>query len=440
MICHGWALHQEGARRAGEALASASIGQVHRATHADGSRIVLKIRRPGIRATVEADLRILTRLAELAEERIPELRRYRPRALVRQFSRTLRDELDLRIEARNAARLRANLREDESVVLPRMYDEYTRERLCVMECFEGASVGAWAKDPERSLERGREAAAIGAATVLRMVFEDGCFHADPHPGNLFLLEDGRVGLIDFGMIGYLAPRRRAELVDLLVAVTQRDVEAAVDLLLDWSEGRADPDELMLDVTAFLDRYYGLTIAELDTTELLGDLTSMARRNDLYLPPDVALLLKVFVTLDGVGKVLDPEFVMARHMEPFARAIWRRERSPVAVLRSGTRDLAALLGQLPRDLRRFAASARRGDARLGLELDELEDFGRRIDQSANRITVGLITAALIVGTSISLTARGDGAVLGLPTLGLLGFLTSVFTGLWIVWSILRSGRS
>lgn len=424
-------------------LASASIAQVHGATLPDGRRVVLKIRRPGIRDTVEADLRLLGRLAEKAEERMPELRRFRPRSLVRQLARSLRDELDLRIETKNAERLRGNLPEGSSIVIPDICSSFTRERLCVMERFDGPSLGEWMRNAGRDGDRGAERARIaeiGADAVLRMVFLDGCFHADPHPGNVMLLPDARLGLVDFGMVGYLSDARRREFLGLLMAIVGHDVDRVVDTLLGWSEGEVDLDLLTQDSAAFIDRYYGLPLKELDVSEMLGDLTRFLRENDLFLPNDLALLLKVFVTLDGLGCLLDPDFVMAVHIEPFARQAWRQQNSPGQVVRRGARELGAVMTSFPGDLRRLLYRLRRGRVRIDVDVERLERFGERVARSANRLTVGLVTAALIIGTSISLTVSGGPRIFELPAFGLLGFTSSLVAGVWLLWSILRSGHS
>jgi ubiquinone biosynthesis protein len=420
-------------------LAAASIAQVHRATLADGTAVALKLRRPGIRPVTEADLRLLARLAEQAEEHVPELRRYRPRNLVRQFARSLRNELDLRVEAKNAERLRASLPADSPIVVPRIHAEWTTERLCVMDFLEGPSIGEWIRAGRPDGVDAPQVAALGAEAMLRAILVEGFFHADPHPGNVVLLPDGRIGLLDFGMVGALSESRRLELLDLFLAVGLRDVDQAVDTLVGWSDGAVDTELLGQECAAFIDRYSGLPLRAVNATEVLGDLTALLRENDLFLPSDVAVLIKVFITLDGLGRLLDPDFVMATHVEPFARRAWSEQRSTAAVLRRGVREVGALLTTLPRGVRDLLLQIRRGRIQVDIDVARLERFGHTIDRSANRVTVGLVTAALIVGTSISLTVAGGPTVLGLPLFGFLGFTSSILAGVWLLWSILRSGR-
>jgi len=423
-----------------EPLASASIAQVHRARLTDGTEVVLKVRRPGIAEMVEADLRLFQRLAELAEHEMPELRTWRLRGLARHFARTIQAELDLRIEARYCERIAANLRDLGGVVVPRVHWTWTGRRLLVQDFVEGQSAAEWIRAGRPPGPDGHAIAGLGADVVLKMVFLDGLYHADPHPGNVLLLPGDRIGLLDFGMIGRLSEERRREFLRLMAAIVERKEDEMVDLLLGWSsDGEVDIELLGHDCLAFIDRYHGLTLAELDATVLLRDVAALVRENHLSLPVDVAALLKAFVTLDGLGRALDPDFDMAGHVEPFAREAIRRQTSPLALLRRNLRGLEFLLRDLPRDVSRIVTSARRGRLRLEFDLRRLDAFGHQLDRSANRITVGLVTSALIVGTAISLTVSGGPEVLGLPVFATFGFLCSVVVGLCLLWSIWRAGK-
>ena len=423
-----------------EPLAAGSIAQVHRARLTDGTEVVLKIRRPGIRGVVEADLRLLARLAEAAESELPDLARFRPRALVRQLSRSLRDELDLRVEARNTEAIAENCAGESRLVVPEVHWEWSGERICVQDYLEGTSAAAWARTGEPAGLDCKGLAALGARVVLEMVLIHGLFHADPHPGNVVFLPDGRLGLLDFGMVGRLSDHRRRELAEILAAVVSQDERRLVDLLLEWSgEGEVDVETFSQDCRAFIQRYYGLSLAELDVGRLLADVTALVRENDLVLPGDVALLIKVFLTLESFGRLLDPDFEMTAQLEPFIERLLRSHFSPVAVFRRGMSDLTELVSSLPSDLRQLATKARRGRLKLELELRRLDHFGRQLDRSANRVTVGLVTAALIVGTSIALTVPSQTTVLGLPLFGFLGFVSSSALGFWLLWSVLRSPR-
>jgi ubiquinone biosynthesis protein len=420
-----------------EPLAAGSIAQVHRAVLRDGTPVVLKIRRPGIEEVVAADLGLLTRLAASAEEH-GALRAFRPTQVVRQFARTLRGELDLAREARNAERLRANLPAESRLVVPRIHAELTRTRLCVMEHFEGSSLGQWiaAGCPGEIDPRG--VAADGAAALLRMVFVDGLYHADPHAGNVILLPDGRLGLIDFGQVGVLSAARRAELTDLLRAVAERRSDDAADVLLGWSGEAVDASELEEDCAEFIDRYHDLPLGAMDARRLVADIYVLVRANGIVLPADVALLLKLFLTLEGLGRALDPEFVASEHVRPLLARSTRGGRAALGQAARSAGELARLFVDLPRELRALRARLRSGRLGLHLDLGGLERFSTRLDRSVNHLTIGLITAALIVGTSVALTVESGPRLAGFPLFGALGFLSSVAVGLW--WIVVTHRRS
>ena len=425
-------------------LAAASLAQTHRAWLADGSAVVLKVRRPGIRDTVEADLRLMARLAEIVEERAPDLRRYHPAEVVQQFSVSLRRELDFAAEGRNAERIAANFAGHDEVVVPRVYWEWTSERLNVQECLQGIAGTDLAAVDAAGLDRA-QLAATGADIVLKMVLEDGFFHADPHPGNIFYLPDGRIGVIDFGMVGRVSEQRRFQIVQLLHGLVERESAPVADVLMEWGEGAGEVDEarLQADVGAFVDQYRGVPLKDLRMGVMLTDVTTILRDNGLSLPPDLALMIKAFLTLEGMGRQLDPDFDMAGAARPFLQRVVLQRYSPRTLLKRGRRtalDAMELVGDLPRELRRLLRTARRGRLHMQVEVTSLKAFGEQVDRAANRLTMGVITAALVVGSSIVMNSAGGGvSSRWLLALGVLGFVGAGLIGLWILLSIWRSGR-
>ena len=425
-------------------LAAASLAQTHRAWLADGSAVVLKVRRPGIRDTVEADLRLMARLAEIVEERAPDLRRYHPAEVVQQFSASLRRELDFAAEGRNAERIAANFAGHDEVVVPRVYWEWTSERLNVQECLQGIAGTDLAAVDAAGLDRA-QLAATGADIVLKMVLEDGFFHADPHPGNIFYLPDGRIGVIDFGMVGRVSEQRRFQIVQLLHGLVERESAPVADVLMEWGEGGGEVDEarLQADVGAFVDQYRGVPLKDLHMGLMLTDVTTILRDNGLSLPPDLALMIKAFLTLEGMGRQLDPDFDMAGAARPFLQRVVLQRYSPRTLLKRGRRtalDAMELVGDLPRELRRLLRTARRGRLHMQVEVTSLKAFGEQVDRAADRLTMGVITAALVVGSSIVMNSAGGGvSSRWLLALGVLGFVGAGLIGLWILLSIWRSGR-
>jgi ubiquinone biosynthesis protein len=283
----------------------------------------------------------------------------------------------------------------------------------------------------------------GAQAMLKMVLEDGFFHADPHPGNIFYLPGNRIAFIDFGMAGHLSERRRDELVQLLNGLVGRDAEGVVDILLDWAgAAQVDAEKVTLDVDAFIDRYHGLPLGELRMGAMLADLTALLREHRLALPPDLALVLKACVTLETYGRELDADFHMVNEAEPLLRAATLERFGPARLAKRGFRAgrlLLELAAQLPRDLRELVRAARSGRLQVHVDLTTLRNFGNQLDGAANRLALGIITAAFIVGSAIVMTVEGGPTLLGLPLFGLLGFLGAGVAGVWLLVSILRSGR-
>lgn len=425
-----------------EALAVGSIAQVHRARTQSGDDIVIKIRHPGIRPVIEADLRLLARLADIAEKEISELRRYQPTRIVQQVSHSLRRELDLASECRHAERIAESFIDDESIQVPKVYWQWTSERLNVQEFIDGIP----AHDINRLKKSGLDCKLLarrGANAVLKMILEDGFFHADPHPGNLYCLPDNRIVFIDFGMTGHLSERRREQLIDVIRGLIVRDTEQIINVMFDWAGGvQIQTENLASDIDAFLDNYHSVPLKQLNIAAMLTDLTVIMRDYELILPPDLALLIKVFITLEGLGRQLDPDFDMATEATPFYQnAMLARYQPAVLAKRSWKNilELANILSSLPSDLRHLFRSVRRGAIQLSIEITSLDRFANELDRAASRITVGLVTSALIIGTSIVITVEGGPKLFGLPLLGLFGFIGAGIGGTWLLISIWHSGR-
>ncbi|MDD3610526.1 MAG: AarF/UbiB family protein [Halothiobacillaceae bacterium] len=421
------------------ALAAASLAQVHRAWLADGTAVILKVRRPGIRPIVEADLRLHARLAEIVESEAPELRRYRPREVVRQFTLSLRRELDFSAEGRSAERIAAHFADHPEIVVPRIHWPWTGERLNVQDYVEGIPGRNLAAVDAAGLDR-QLLARRGAQAVLKMMLEDGFFHADPHPGNVFYLPDNRIAFIDFGMVGRLSEERRYQLAMLLHGLVSHEAGKVADVLLDWGgDVQTDGETLATEIDAFVDQYHGVPLKRLDLAAMLSDLIAILREHGLALPPDLALLIKAFITLEGMGRQLDPDFDMAGEAAPFLEQVLFAHAAPGALVRRGWRTLSsalALIAGLPQDLRQLLRSARRGQLQVQVEVLPLKQFGDRLDRAASRLAISVVTAALIVGSAIIITVE---RAPGLPSLGLMGFIAAVIGGIWLLISIWRGGK-
>ena len=424
------------------AFAAASIAQVHRARLKDGTPVVIKARRPSIVAKVEADLRLLGHLAHLLEFEIPESRRYRPVQIVGQLRRSLLAEMDLVKEARNIDVFLRNFAGDDSVHVPRVYWDYCAEIVNVQE----ELVGIPATDLPAARAGGMDLCLLGsrgADAVLKMILIHGHYHADPHPGNVIFLPGDRIGMLDFGMVGRLTEVRKEEIINFLNALIRKDERGLLNVLTLWAgDAEIDEDKLAYDLTEIIFSYDNLPIKDLRIGPLLGDITAVMRDNNLTLPPDLTLLFKALITLEGFGNLLDPGFHIIDHVEPFVVQVVEARYAPQAIakrLRRNLTEVHEIVTGLPRDMARLFRQARRGHLRIDLDLKRLDRFGHQLNQASNRLTMGVLTASLVVGSSIVMTIDGGPHLLGLPLFGLLGFLLAFLNSLWLLFSIWRSGK-
>lgn len=425
-----------------EPIAGASIAQVHLAKLQDGTPVVLKIRRPNVRGSIEADLRLLSHLGRLIESEFEEVKRFRPGEIIGQFSKSLERELDLAMEGRNTERFGRNFAEDKFIEFAKIYWDYTSEGLLVMSYIEGIP----GNDLQTAAQSGLDLKLLGergANAVLKMVLIDGFFHADPHPGNVFYLPDNRLAIIDCGMVGRISLDRRDEIADLLAALVSRDVDTLRDILVIWADGATiDEAKLSADIDEFIMNYDNAPLKHVRFSAVLNDLTTIMRENQLAVPPDLTMLFKALITLEGLGRQLDPDFQIVHHLTPFVKKIIIDRYMPGNLLKRGRRGLANLTDAvtgLPGDVSQVLREAARGRLKLNLDLKRLDHFGHQLDHSTNRLTMALITAALIVGSSIVMTVDGGPTIFGLPAFGFIGFFLAFVIGIVLMISVWRASR-
>ena len=415
-----------------EAFASASIAQVHRARLPTGEAVVVKVQKAGIEAKVEADLSILASLAELAEKHSTQLKPYAPVGLVRQFRRSIFYELDFSHERRNLEEFARHFADDSLVRFPQAWPAFSTRRVLTMECLEGIP----GTDIERLRASGEdlnEFARRGAHMYLEMIFRDSFYHADPHPGNLMLLVGGVVGVIDCGMAGRLDESLRDAIEDLLGAVAQGDAEALTDAVrsLSASPTAGEREQLRADLAEFVAEYTGQAIDELDLSAALKSLTGIIHRHRIALPPDVSLLLRTLVLLEGTAQLLSPNFSLAEVMEPFYRRAISRRLSPRRWLhrfQRASRDWERLFQALPRELNETLQRVRSGQFHVRLD-------HRHLDPIVNRLVIGILTASLFLGSSLLWSMKAPPLLAGVSVFGAAGYLV----GLYLGWRLLRAIR-
>lgn len=424
-------------------IAAASLAQVHKAVLKNGISVVLKIRRPGIRKIIEADLHLLDRLVDIVENDAPELRRYHPREIVRQFSQSLRRELDFAAESRNAERVAANLAGNPNIMIPRVYWEFTGERLNVQEYVQGIQGRDLGAVEVAGLNK-RLLAERGVEAVLHMIMVDGFFHADPHPGNVFYLPDNRLAFIDFGMMGRLTEERREQVVSFLYGMVNHNAATVVEILEDWSDAvKTDTQVLVVEIDAFVDQYSSLALKDLSLPMMIGDLMVILRDHNLSLPADLALLIKAYITLDGLGRYLEPEFNTLDFSAPIIQKLMADRYTPEAIAKRGWHNLimvAELLSAVPKQLHLLLRASRKGTIQVDINVSRLDRHINKLNNAITHLTMGIVTAALIIGTSIIMTVKSEPEILGMPVFGFIGFVSASIVGIWLLRSIWKGHKS
>jgi ubiquinone biosynthesis protein len=420
-------------------LAAGSLGQVHRAWLADGKSLAVKIRRPNVVRDIERDLSLMGDLAVLIERHLPEAEVFDPVGLVAQFARVIRRELNFAREGRTMDEFRRLFRNDATLSIPAVHWDRTSEAVLTMDFIEGLKIN----DRDGLLAAGLDppqVAANGACIFIKMAFECGLFHGDPHPGNVRVYPNGVIGLIDFGMVGRLDDDKREQLCELLASVTRGDVRGCVDqvLLIGRPFHPVDRPLLQSDVRDLIDDFYGLPLDEINVATLLSRFIDIIASHSIRYPPDLMLLIRAIITLDGVGRELDPDFNLAEHLAPILERLVREQHNPqrmAARVIDDARALARALHDLPVHFGQTLAKLSRDDLRIQLEHRHLEHLITEVDRSSNRVVVGMVMSALIVASALIIRTSGSAAWwISVPT-----FVLSSLLGMWLIYGIFRSGR-
>ena len=417
-------------------LAAASIAQVHRATLKTGEEVILKVRRPGIRKTIDADLRLLARLAEIAEGQNSELQRFQPQKIVGEFAKSIHSELDFVNECKNAERVAKNFKDHPDIIIPKIYWDYASESLNVQQFIDGISGSDLEAVDAAELDR-KKLAALGGNAFMKMVFEDGFFHADPHPGNVIYLPGNQIVFIDFGMAGRLSDDRRKQLGDLLFAIVERDAARACRILLHWSGAAVIRNDVLVgEIDDMIDKTHGVPLKQLRISELMNELIVLLQTHNLSLPPDLTMLIKAFISLEGMGGQLDPDYDMIARAEPFLRRQMLNRLSPEQLFKRGRKGVAdgfEMLTGLPKDAHDLVKTLQTGQFKFRMEVEQAEHFLDRIDKSVSRLIMGIVIAALIMGSSIVMTVSASDIPFGLSVFAMLGFFGAVIGALYLLYT-------
>ena len=423
--------------------ASASIGQVHRAVLKDGESVAVKFQRPGIRKIIEVDLEIMLHLATLAEHHIEELALHRPVKIVDEFARTLEKEIDYKIEATNMERCARQFLDDPHVYIPKVYREVTSSRVLTAEFVEGIKISDIDKLESAGLDR-KVITARGADLVLEQVFEHGFFHTDPHPGNIFALPNNVLCLIDFGMVGVVDRQTRDDFVDLLDSIVHQNEIQASDALLKLTYWDEEPDRRRLEreVADFMGRHLYKPLGEIELGKLLQQMLEVAGDFQLHIPPDLFLMIKALGTVEGVGRMLDPDFDMIDRATPFITNVklarYKPERIVEDVFDLSTK-LLRFVRQFPKEVLDITQMIRRQKLSLRIEHRGLETMLVTHDRISNRISFSILIAALIIGSALIVISETPPLIYGISLIGIILFLAAAMMGIWLLVAILKKGK-
>ena len=425
-------------------MAAASLGQVHAATLPDGEEVIVKVQRPNIDRTIDVDLDILYDLARLAQNRTPLGQTYDLVEIAEDFAHTLRGELDYRREGRNADHFRENFGDEPYLYVPKVYWDYTTRRVLVLEQIHGIKIDNVDALDAAGYDRHR-IATHSARMITKEILEDGFFHADPHPGNFVVMPAEVIGLMDFGMVGHLVPTDKGDLARLYIVAMQQDVPGAAEHLMRMGVAGRHVDRIAMerDLRRMMHKYYGLSVGEFQVGEMIEEFMTVAFRHRLRFPSNLWLVGKTLGMIEGLGLTLAPDFdmftVAQDYVARYRRRMWLPSEWGPSVMR-GASDMADLMTRLPKQTTRLLDQAERGQLEGQIRMPDLVTAIDRLDRIANRLSLSVLAAAFTIAIgmvipSLDLTWPWR----WLTWFVVAGFLGVSFLGVWLMWSIWRSGR-
>ncbi|WP_213975447.1 2-polyprenylphenol 6-hydroxylase [Tepidanaerobacter acetatoxydans] len=424
-------------------LAAASIGQVHRAVLKNGQEVVVKVRRPGIDKIITADLEIMLNLARLAEKHIPEVRIYDPVGKIEEFADAMHKELDFTREGFNIDKFRQNFEGDETIYVPKVFWEATAQKILTIEYIKGYKVTELDEITNNNLDR-KQVAVNGAKAMMKQIFIHGFFHADPHPGNIIIRPDGKIVFIDFGIVGRIDKYTKNKLADLIIGIINKDTKKIISVLLELSqvEQELNISEIEMDVEDLLDRYYGKDLKNIDMSKLLSEVFAIVAKYKIILPSNFTLLLKSLITIEGVGLELDPDFNIFETAKPFVNKMLHERYNPQHLLKTAVSTLQEFnksVMLIPKLLNGLYQRTKIDSMKIDFDTRGTSKVISELNKMVNRLVFSLIVASLIIGSSLIIQADVEPFLLHYPLLGVVGFVTAGFLGVWLIASIIRTGR-
>ncbi len=426
-----------------ECIASASIAQVHKARLFSGEEVAVKIQRPKIQRIIEIDVEIMFHLASLIEENIPELDVLNPVRLVEEFSTTIHKEIDFNIEASHIERFDINFKEEAHIFVPKVYKDYTSQKVITLEYCKGISIGKIDELQDAGIDT-KKIADIGTDLILKQIFEHRFFHADPHPGNVYILDQETICFLDFGMMGILLPRHRDFLSDLIVGFVNNDPEKVAKTLLDISESdkEIDYEDLEYRLAEIMDQLTYMPLKDIDIGSVITKIMDIVLLHRLSMPPSIYLLSKVIITIEGTGRKLNPDFDMVSQVKPYAKKLLRQRITPWHFIQENYFSAAEyfrLLKDFPFEAREIMQKVKKGKMSMSFVHKGFEPVLQKLEQASNRIAFAIVLASLIIGSSLIVHSNIPPLWHEVPVIGIVGFVAAGLMGFGLLISIMRGGK-
>ncbi len=424
-------------------IASASLSQVHKAKLPNGEIVAIKVQRPDIEELIKTDISILFDLVKFIEKRLINGHIYQPTEIVKEFSKTIKQELDFVGERHKIDKFRINFKNSEIVYIPKVYWQLTTPKVLTMEYINGIKISDIDNFDDFQCDK-KIISERGADMILKQIFVDGFFHGDPHPGNIFIMENNVIALVDFGLVGRIDENTMDNMASLLIAIIENNANKIIKALeqMEIIDSEMDTRELKMEIRDFIDKYYGASLKELRIGVVIEEILESMIRHQVKMPSDLSLLAKSLVTIEGVGKNLNPDLDMVAHTKPFVKQLISKRYSLTNLWNrsSGSfKEFFNFFEVFPRDFLLLIRNLRKGKLNIIFQHKELDKLILEIDRSSNRLSFSMIIASLIIGSSMILGQPIGPFIFGYPAIGIIGYVFASFLGLFLIISILRSGK-
>ncbi len=424
-------------------IASASMAQVHRARLRGGKEVVLKIQRPGIYETIHSDIAILKNLVSIIENYFPQYKIYQPSELVKMFEDSITEELSFQLEANNLEHFQTMFKNNKDVFIPAIYRELCTDKIICMEYVEGYKITDLENLKKFNIT-GEELALRGISLYFEQVFEHGFFHADPHPGNIFVLEDGRIAFIDYGMVGTVIDKDKILFAKILLSMYDKDVHGLKKAILKFSTGLTKEQERAFeyDVIYFLRQYSRISLENIDGNEVMRGLNSLFFDYKIRIPSNLLLLIKALVIIEGVGLKLNPDYDIIENIGPYVQRLLSKKYNPDRLQKELLRsieDTTDLIRDMPSDIRSIIHKIKEGKLHVEIEHKGLEPFAASLNKTVNRLSFTLVIVAIIIGSSLIVVAKVPPFFYEIPMIGVIGFAISALLTFWLINAIRKANK-